>query len=353
MPDNEVEVMHRDFPRWYREVGLGDNRDRVHSRWVGLCALIKMLNHTHVESMVRFLIHAEHAPTGQNLDPIRKPFRDADDLFEMSGNDRELEILSGATLAVLFERGGDFAASAALGVTTSSFGGARVFNLPMDLVALAEQAIVAISGTRRKRPELGRFASIDAAKAYMGTTSAEAPAEQASESGPAPLGLVVDSLKEINTFIAIQDEELEILWWIFGERSHDLDRTFSGVPSEARPLVFAKELADATQFLPGPSSAKAILSRAGLRETEKWQVPTTVNKCDPKWLASLVDHVDPSPVLTPIHFAIRRKLETGDDVSWVGGWGAASGIKPDYELPALTLSNLFYRERLLSKFPRG
>src|ERR1019366_8881138 len=93
MPDNEIEVMHPDFPRWYREVCLEDNRDRVHRRWIGLCALMKKLNCTHVESIVRFLIHAEHAPGGQNLDLIRKPFKDADDLFDMGGNDRELEIL--------------------------------------------------------------------------------------------------------------------------------------------------------------------------------------------------------------------------------------------------------------------
>jgi hypothetical protein len=81
-------------------------------------------------------------------------------------------------------------------------------------------------------------------------------------------------------------------------------------------------------------------------------VPAAVNKCDLGWLASLVNNDNPSPVLMPIHFAIHRKLETRDEASWVEGWGAASGIKPDHELPALTLSNLFYRERLLSKFPK-
>jgi hypothetical protein len=344
--------MHSDFPRWYREVGLEDNRDRLQRRWIGLCALIKKLDATGVESMIGLLIHTKHTPSGQNLDLIRKPFRDADDLFDMGGNDRELEILSGATLAVLFEKGNDLAARAALKVTTAAFGGARVFNLPMDLGELAEQAIASIAEIRRRRPKLSRFASDDTVKAYLKESVAADQGEEIPNRGLAPIGLVTDFITETNAFIAVQDEELQILWWLFGERSHDQDVPFSVVPDEARPLVFAKELADATQFLPGPASARAILSRTGLREKKKMTVPTAVNKCDADWLASLVNHDGSSPVLMPIHFAIRRKLETGDEVSWIEGWGAASGIKPDHALPALTLSNLFYRERLLSQFPK-
>ncbi|MOA64383.1 hypothetical protein D3C78_1904110 [compost metagenome] len=64
----------------------------------------------------------------------------------------------------------------------------------------------------------------------------------------------------------------------------------------------------------------------------------------------MVEGVDPSPVSTPLHFAIKRQLETGPGEAWVAGWAAATGIDAQYALPGLTLGELFYRERLLVLF---
>jgi hypothetical protein len=125
------------------------------------------------------------------------------------------------------------------------------------------------------------------------------------------------SVEKTGTFIAIQDEELELLWWVFGERSDDLNQPFKDVPVKVQPLVFAKELASATKFLPGPASIKSLLSRAGLKDNQKVTIPDAVNACDAGWLVSLAAQSDISTLVQPIHFAIRRKLETGDEASWV------------------------------------
>lgn len=71
-----------------------------------------------------------------------------------------------------------------------------------------------------------------------------------------------------------------------------------------------------------------------------------VNACDRDLLASFVDEIEPSPIAQPLHFAIKRKLETGDDTAWVAGWSAVTGIDSRYTLPGIELGNLFYRERL-------
>ena len=92
--------------------------------------------------------------------------------------------------------------------------------------------------------------------------------------------------------------------------------------------------------------------RAGLKGNKKLTIPEAVNACDASWLESLAQSDDVSPLLLPIHFAIGRKLETKDDASWVAGWANSCGIDEKHSFPALTLGNLFYRERLLSLFAK-
>ena len=95
---------------------------------------------------------------------------------------------------------------------------------------------------------------------------------------------------------------------------------------------------------------KGLLSRAGLKERKKLAVSDAINAADAAWLHTLVDHHDPSPVTMPIHFGIKRQLETGAGEAWIAGWAAAVGVPANLQMPSLTLGNLFYRERLLLLF---
>ena len=156
--------------------------------------------------------------------------------------------------------------------------------------------------------------------------------------------------RAVNQFVSIQDEELQMLWWLMGQRSWDYNCPFSAVPVPAQPLAFAKELADSTEFLPGPPSVKALLSRAGLEERKSVMIPAAINAVAPERLAQVVGEEDPSPVSSPIHFAIKRQLETGAGDTWVPGWAATTDVSADHAVSPLLLGVLFYRERLLREF---
>jgi hypothetical protein len=153
------------------------------------------------------------------------------------------------------------------------------------------------------------------------------------------------ALKAAHDFAKIQDEELQMLWWLFGNRSTMMDCPFPNVPAEAQTFILAAELANITKFLPGPASVKPILSRAGLKERKKCSVPAAVNACEASLLGSLIDGMEPSQITQPLHFAIKRKLETGE-TSWISAWSNITGIDAGFSLPAIELGNLFYRERL-------
>jgi hypothetical protein len=162
-----------------------------------------------------------------------------------------------------------------------------------------------------------------------------------------------EATSHLQRLLLIQDEELQMLWWLVGERSWDFDCAFSGVPIDLQPLVFGKELADASNILPGPSAIKPLLSRAGLKDRKKSLVSDVINSDKAEWLREVIANNDISPVIHPLHFAVSRQLETGPGISWVAGWAAAAGIPEDIAMTPLFIGNLFYRERLLFKGING
>ena len=126
-------TIHPDFPRWYREVSVEENRDRIAHRWTGVSSLVKDMNNNDAEALLRLVYRAKLRPSAESMARIRKFFKDADNLFDMQGNDREVEVLAGATLAVALESDAGIVAEIALAITTTVLEGARVAHLPMDL----------------------------------------------------------------------------------------------------------------------------------------------------------------------------------------------------------------------------
>jgi len=338
-------TMHHDFPRWYKEVGVEENRDRITRRWTGVSSLVEDMKSDDAEALLRLVYRAKVRPSADSLSRLRQFFKDADDLFDMQGNDREIEVLGGAALAVLLERDGGKVAETALAVTTTVLEGARVAQLPMDLGALAETAIARIAEsqrTRSTRPKLTFKKAKDALSQFdaPGVSNAFDRAAEAINS----------AFASSDKFIAIQDEELEMLWWVLNERSDDLGKAFKDLPTKTQPLILGKELANATKFCPGPRSVKGLLSRSGLKDSKKIGIADAVNECDVNWLKTLSMPARLSPLAHPIHAAVAGRIETGDTTSWVASWASTAGLDEKQSLTALALGNLFYREQLLAIF---
>ena len=360
MADTDNRPMHDEFARWYGAVSLGDDQTRLQSRWEGVCAVVESADRSTVEVLLRLAHQSRQQPEADVVEAIRRAFKAADQTFEMSGNNPELRILASICLAVLMETDEDVGAVAALTATTAEFGGARRPGISMDLGAIGETALIRLGDANRKRPSLD--GSIEVPRRFGFADASTKVDEQTWESVSEAFKLAANktraaikqlaetqasAIRAIEYFLRVQDEELQMLWWLTSQRSWKLDRSFEDIPADARPLVLASELAEHTQFLPGPPSVKGILSRAGLKEQGKVRIADSVNAADPAWLQRLVDNMELSFVSTPLHAAIKRQLETGAGEAWVAGWAASTGVNYDYALSGLALGNLFYRERLL------
>ena len=284
MADVDTPPMHEDFARWYGAVSLGGDQPRPQARWEGVSNIVRDADRNTVEGLLRLAHRSPQAPAAAVVKTVRQAFKATDEAFEMSGNDRELQILAGVCLTVLMETNKDVGAVAALSVTTAGLGGARRPDLPMDLPALGETAINRCGEINRRRPSITADLSGEPPQVDFEEAATALIEEESSESFAAVFKLVADTTfsaiqqfaktqaSAVDRFLRIQDEELQMLWWLIGQRSSEYDCAFDAIPTDARPLVLASELAHNTQFLPGPPSVMGILSRAGLKEHQDVQI---------------------------------------------------------------------------------
>jgi hypothetical protein len=115
-------------------------------------------------------------------------------------------------------------------------------------------------------------------------------------------------------------------------------------------LVFARELAMRTVSSPGPVAIAALLARSGLKSRGKLPIVAAANAVPAEWAATAVNELATSPVTTPIHFALDKRVEAGAPDAWSAHWSALCGLAADSSLPPLRLAELFYREHLFLRF---
>lgn len=360
-----VATLEREFPVWYKEVAIEADDPRRANRLEAIKQLAKDADKNLIEGLVRLAFCIDRqAPSSELVERVHESIRKNDSTFDASNSAREVQIIAGSCLVKIFSSTGITGDIAALSVTTASLGGARKPNLPMDLVALAKDALDRRSVSARTRPEIGEYSktpNIKIGESWTSKTETEEIddvdaadfATLAKEIQTAVRTITTQNARMVNSleqFIKVQDEELQLLWWSIGGRSQDLDRDFSEIAASAQPLVLGKELADETYIPPGLRTVRALLARAGLREETKLTIPEVVNGSPRDWLARLTSDWVPSPVTQPIHFAIQRSLEVDDDKTWVDGWAGSSGLKGNKKLDVLTIGELVYREQLLYQF---
>ena len=362
MAANALAPVSGEFAKWYASQSVVDDGTLRGLRYKGVVAAVDAAGTDALETWVRIAFKSKKTPQSAALDAFRVPFQ-VDKSFPTSGNDHELQILAATCLAQMMEKG-SARGLAALVVTTSSCQKARTPKLPMDLVSRAEATIVELAESGRTRPEISKVVSYDTPKfdfsaatdkvtktqSFNGVIEGLSEAEEAVRGALKTMGAQFSAaLGHIERHIKMKDEELQMLWWLTGARSIDLDCDFSSVAASVQPLVFASELSSLTEILPGPASVKGLLSRAGLKDKKKLTIAAAVSAVPLDWAKAIVGEKEFSPVTMPVHFALARRIETGGtDDAWVANWASVAEILANHEMSGLALGVQFYRERLLA-----
>lgn len=289
---------------------------------------------------------------------IREVLNTTDSSFEMSANGRELKVMSGAILAELARRQDKQGTLVAAAVETGSLAGIRKADLPVDLVGYCGRQLVEVAARNRKRVSVKRPTITAPAVEFTnvpeeGFTSQkvnaairEAAASTATNVIAAMQAVVSQSALIKN--VMLLEEELQVLWWLTNQWSYAADKEFSAVPAVERPFYFADDLANRSEIFPVGANIRPLLQRANVG-SEEIEIIVAVNSMPRSWVQSKVARQELSPIKTPLHEALKRRLETTDDNGWGQGWSSATGVDVTSRLSPLALALQFFREALLLK----
>ncbi len=353
--------MQAEFISWYSSMELGGDEASRSARWAQVQAAAKAPSRNALESLTRLAFRTKLPESDAGA--IRSLFTTEE---SPPPGDPELHLLAAATLATLVRRRDALAAKAAMFVVTASCAGQREPQQPIDLVTFARDALTSLSETGRRRPPLELekpvISQVDVKTITESVTTLDMLGIQAGFSAMAgavnkALTAVVTRQKgfesAVQEYVRVQDEELDVLWWLHGAHCEICDVPFQDVPEAERPLTLASDLAELTRVVPGPPAVRSLLSRAGIDDKTTLSIPEVVQALPVNLLTRLVpDRVTAkvSVTTTPILEAIRRRQEVGGQDAWAQSWAAVCGLSQDTKLSSLRLAEAAYLELLLVKF---
>lgn len=350
--------MQDNFFTWYSSMEFSGNGDVRLKRWNSLVAVSKAPSPSTLEVLTRLAFRAKLLPFVAEAALIREQLAEGGPPLD----DEELALIAASALSVILDRLDATSARAGALVKGASCAGLRVVKQPMDLVGMAKNAQAHLAETFRRRPPLEQQklvnpqidiqASLDGLEEGSVTTVRTAISALATATTKALTAMATRQRQfesAVQDYVRVQDEELDILWWLQGGRCTTFGMPFEDVPAEHRPLVFACELANLTKVRPGPTALQSLFRRSGVDHSTQTIIAGAIQGLPKEWLEHLLpdDKVDMvSIVTTPVLEAVRRRKEVDGQDAWIAAWSSVCGINQDALLPALQFSEAVYRELL-------
>lgn len=362
--------MHEHFPDWYREVSIEPTQELLKLRTKGINKVISSINPQHALELVRLLFSLS-LHEKDFCDTFCNKFRSVDSTFPLRDNKQELTILAGTTIAEIVATQNKYANLVALATVCASFLPYNSEPPIKDILSETKEYLLAISAKLRSNikqfpsnlPNLKIEETLNKLKTNF-EANPDLPLTELREPLISCLARInnavarlTEKVNETNnstakTF-ALFSEETNILWWLFGEFSHDLDKHIADVPFPAACLVVGKELADLVDAIPGPLAANAFLDkmiqqgRSELAETIS--LKDAINQSPREWRENWMKNsmVDLTKSVSPIHYAVKTSLSTEGDTNWGAAYRKEVGITFSHKTKPLDFALQVYRESLL------
>jgi hypothetical protein len=354
--------MNESFGDWYRLAELEPNDDLLRRRWSGVTSFAANCSPEDTLSLVGIFCSLAHDQDSESR--FRQAFLGTDAAFQMRGNDVELSCLAGATIAeILASPAAATADLAALAVVCSDFRGLRRRARLVEIVNSAESYLVTRS-RRLRENRTGPSAPGLNVDERLATLQSALPGNDLQAVGPPlieTLKSIVQAVKSLEDVVQalarerdLRIEESDILWWLQGEYSRDLDQPLALAPWPAVPIHVGKELSDIIRVLPGPYPMRAFLSKALLSATKSAKAKKTVHlsdavvgfdqtKCP---MTELHRELEPH---CPVLLAIAKRRDMSSPDQWLSAFDSITGVPAHTEISPLDLAMQTCRERLLQR----
>lgn len=353
--------MHKNFGEWYRLVALEPEGANLLKRWAGVKAwAIKLRNDS--ESVLETVRTFQGLPSKASRDGFLAVFQEQDPAFPQR-NELELQVLAGSSLVACVESvGADgeglrtaILAGAALEASSLCATEPRLAEVAREVI----QGLQAIAVQQRARKPFNPNAvqdKADAAAEAMDQISTIADWSVLKRVLSPIFQALVDAVRAADIELSgaahnlrSADEETNILWWVEGGCSRDINKPW-GALKEGAAIIAGAELADLTEIALGPRDASALLERvlSELKHEEKGsRLAAYVNALPDEWARGRAAKADHTALdLTPLTLAVVHRAKS-DAKSWQQYFDASSGMKSSIELTAARVARQAYFEAIL------
>lgn len=363
--------MHRNFPDWYRQVSPEPAPELLDRRAAGIAAYTKKL--AMADGLHLVTLAGGRFDDAARTERFRESFRAHDSAFRMNGNDLELALLAATAIAEVVDAGAANAAAIALATVCADARGLRQPPIRPEATDTARRYLERRAQEVREQGDLPQKPTLASIKTQVDT----AKAQFAANTSPGAAEPVAAALAELaKQIVAVTDyaqglgatlrdhhevlsEETNILWWVFGEHSRDLNVALRTLPMPAAALVAGSELADLTLITPGPIAARAFLEkilRAGRRgELKLISIADAVNQADLDWRRKRAATLAKATTLaySPLLTALRTSTEVDGPKDWFPAFKRQTSIDPEATMDAIDLALQAHEEWILVRGASG
>lgn len=359
--------MHKNFGEWYRQVSLPCTDESLRKRWLGVEAWVAMMRGD-VPALLETVRIFRGIPEKNSREAFLKAFREQDTTFAQRDNAHEQKVLAGAALVhcVDTRKKPDHEASvraAVLAATALEASSLRVVDVNKTLDEQVNEVRAGLHTIaqehRRRRAFETVLLSPEEETTFRQTIATNYPDHnQLRAALEKPFQTLLDAVIRAESALGTAahrlrcaDEETNILWWLLGGSSKDLDKPWSALMAAA-PLVAAWELADLTDVVLGPQDAAALLERAlpeakGNKNKEQ-PLHVYVNAVPEEWAQGRVSKLDAQAFdLAPLSLALSKRVEGSSTTTWQSFFESVSGLKTGTTLPPERVARLAYIEAML------
>lgn len=353
-----------EFRAYLAPLAVESGSARVAERWSGIVAWAENdAVASHLPALVATMRDVAGEGDRTQLAPFYSAQVNADETFSTLNAGQLLRILAAAALDYLFTHNGRLDTCAALAVVTSSWAGRAPNGLAVDILGRAEAELDNIAQLARNRSDLKAAIKEFAPSSLPATTPAItrinegsfdhattfAAFDELQKAVSKSLSAHALGVRKLLTKFADQidqcDEEIDVLWYVFGGVSADAGAPFSTLDPGRASFCAAREIASITSRPLRTNAAMELFRRCGAKG-RKLVFAEAVEAMSAEWIA---EHVvgEFSPSLFPIHRAMARYSAIAESGAWIAGWSQATGIAGDHKVDPTELALAFYRERLL------
>lgn len=299
---------------WLRRIHLNADTALATRRWKVAQSFGSKLARKDIIQLVRAFVFA--GPPADAIAGLTENFLKFDNEFPPRNNSEEVRLMAGVTMIAEFTRRSSRADALALGLKAAAY--------PPDRFHPAEQGIVdeaaAYLGKEANLLRPGQFGGRGNWETVVDDIEALVSIEPTDDAGSqkARTKLVKSLDAAGGEPLRRLAEETQLLWWLLGGYSSQLDCPIDEIDPIAYALVAASEITERVQLLPPPAAIEAILLKAlesrKPGRSRKTTVKRIISATDAAWRARTVSR---HPVadcldLVPVATALAKMEEAGD-----------------------------------------